>query len=471
MKRRSHLHAAFVGLLGFTPLLVFAQVKPIALYPQNPHYFLYKEKPHILITSGEHYGAVLNLAFDYTTYLDQLALDKLNLTRTFSGSYHEPGGAFNIAQNTLAPAPDKFICPWARSEMNGSKEGGKKFDLTRWDENYFERLKDFVSAAGTRGINVEFTFFCPFYEDTQWDISPMNSGNNINGVGNIGRNDVYTLDKNGGLLAVQETLVRKIVNELKDCSNLMYEICNEPYFGGVTLQWQQHIARIVQETEKSFPNRHLISQNIANGQSKIINPFEEVSVFNFHYAMPPVTVAMNYGLNRVIGDNETGFRGNSDSAYRMEAWRFILAGGGLFNNLDYSFTVRHERGDFQYPKEQPGGGSTSLRKQLGYLSRFMLNFNFTRMKPDSTTLTFVGATSGIAQTLSEPGKQYAIYLYRCSGVALQLALPPGRYELAWLNTLTGKYSGKKTILHRSQQLKITAPAFREDMALKILRKN
>ena len=38
--------------------------KPISLHPDNPHYFLFRGKPTVLITSGEHYGAVLNLDFD-----------------------------------------------------------------------------------------------------------------------------------------------------------------------------------------------------------------------------------------------------------------------------------------------------------------------------------------------------------------------------------------------------------------------
>jgi hypothetical protein len=48
------------------------QAKPVSLDPENPHYFLYKNKPTVLITSGEHYGAVLNTDFDYTIYLDEL---------------------------------------------------------------------------------------------------------------------------------------------------------------------------------------------------------------------------------------------------------------------------------------------------------------------------------------------------------------------------------------------------------------
>ena len=45
------------------------------------------------------------------------------------------------------------------------------------------------------------------------------------------------------MVAVHESLVRKLVTELHRFDNLYYEICNEPYFGGVTLDWQRRIAR------------------------------------------------------------------------------------------------------------------------------------------------------------------------------------------------------------------------------------
>src|SRR3954466_8071077 len=90
---------------------------PLQLHPENPHYFLWRGKPTVLITSGEHYGALLNLDFDYRKYLDTLAADGMMLTRVFSGAYVEPEGAFNIARNTLAPLPGRFISPWARSSQ------------------------------------------------------------------------------------------------------------------------------------------------------------------------------------------------------------------------------------------------------------------------------------------------------------------------------------------------------------------
>src|SRR6478752_6856463 len=142
--------------------------QPISLHPENPHYFLFRNRPTVLVTSGEHYGSVLNLDFDFEKYLKTLQADGLNLTRTFTGAYVEPSGSFNIASNTLAPVTGRFICPWARSETPGYVNGGNKFDLTKWSEPYFQRLKKFVSEASKRGIVVEFTLFCPFYEEAQW---------------------------------------------------------------------------------------------------------------------------------------------------------------------------------------------------------------------------------------------------------------------------------------------------------------
>src|SRR5881398_1449582 len=163
---RPIVFAALVVALAVAPAQ--AADPPLALHPDNPHYFLFRAKPTVLITSGEHYGAVLNLDFDYIKYLETLGKNGLNLTRTFSGAYVEPPEAFNIASNTLAPAPGRFICPWARSDAPGYANGGNKFDLTKWDEAYFRRLEDFVAQASKRGIVVELNLFCPIYEESQW---------------------------------------------------------------------------------------------------------------------------------------------------------------------------------------------------------------------------------------------------------------------------------------------------------------
>lgn len=455
---------------------------PLALHPDNPHYFLWRGKPTILITSAEHYGAVLNLDFDYRKYLDTLARDGLNNTRTFTGgTYVEPPGAFDITKNTLAPLTGRFISPWARSEQPGYNGGGNKFDLDRWDEAYFARLKDFVAHAGKRGVVVEVNLFCPFYEDSMWGLSPLHANNNVNGLGaGLSRTNVYTLDRHGGTLAAQVRMVRRLVEELREFDNVYYEICNEPYFGGVTVEWQHHIANQITEAQKDHQYRKLISRNVANGEARVTDPHPDISIYNFHYAYPPSTVPLNYGLNKVIGDNETGFQGTNDLPYRVEAWSFLLAGGGLFNHLDYSFVTGHEDGTFVYPMKSPGGGNPGFRSQMAILGAFMRSFDFVRMKPEPTAIVGGVPAGHRAFVLVEPGKAWAIYLARDvkakeapvgpQTAALRLHLPAGRYETEWLNPRTGRVDLRSAVESQGEVATVVSPGFEEDVALRLLKR-
>jgi hypothetical protein len=441
---------------------------PIALHPDNLHYFLFRGKPTVLITSTEHYGAVLNGDFDAVPYLDELHARGLNLTRTFSGTYREVPGSFRIAKNTLAPSLDGYIAPWPRTSTPGAADGGHRFDLDRWNDAYFDRLKAFVAAASDRGIVVEYVLFCPFYEEDLWNVNPMNARNNVNGVGNIPRTEAYT-GKHRDLQEKQEAFVRKAVRELNAFDNLYFEICNEPYFGGVTLEWQARIASVIVDTEKSLPNQHLIAQNIANGKAKIDRPNPAVSIFNFHYAAPPVTVGMNFGLGKAISDDETGFRGVTDRPYRIEAWDFLIAGGAVFDHLDYSFTTDRENGTNRVEEPTPGGGGSNFRSQLQVLKRFIEGFDLVKMAPDDKVIARVAPARTSARALSEPGKAYAIYIHGETRAELALDLPAGRYTAEWLNPRTGKVEASQELQSRGDRVTVTSPRYEEDIALRIRR--
>lgn len=409
----------------------------LRLHPDNPHYFLWRGEPTVIVTSGEHYGALLNLDFDYRRYLDTLHRDRLNGTRVFVGSYVEGDEAFNIAGNTLNPARGRFIAPWARSAEPGYADGGNKFDLTRWNEAYFRRLRDLVTYAGQRDVIVEMNLFSPMYEEGMWALSPLNAANNVNGVGRIGKDDVFTLDRHGGTLPFQEAMVRRIVSELRPYDNVYIEVCNEPYARQLSDAWHRHITDVIAEAMRGWDAPILISQNVANQAAKIVDPHPAISIFNFHYATPPSAVDMNYHLNRPIGDNETGFRGTGDDVYRMEAWEFMLAGGALFNHLDYSFTADHEDGTFEFPPTQPGGGGPTIRKQLAVLKQFIESFDFVRMAPDTATLRGGGPPLGSVRVLSEPGRAYAVYVRDLAST--------GPWSARWTGTIQAPEAGEYTL--------------------------
>jgi len=173
----------------------------------------------------------------------------------------------------------------------------------------------------------------------------------------------------------------------------------------------------------------------------------------------------------LIGDNETGFRGTNNLPYRTEAWDFILAGGALFNHLDYSFTVGREDGTFVYPSTQPGGGNATIRGQFHILCDFIHSFDFVHMKPDNTIIKGGVPAGGSVRALVEPGKACAIYVRQAgtNSVALQIALPEGKWRAEWVNTKTGQIA-QQTQFDSSATNTLNSPAFSEDIALRIVKR-
>jgi hypothetical protein len=449
---------------------------PVQLHPENPHYFLYKGDPLALITSAEHYGALLNLDFDYKKYLETLGADGMNYTRIFTGTYFEiPGESFSIKNNTLAPEKNRVITPW--TIVIDDLSGNFRYDLSTWNDAYFERLRDLMSVATENDVIVEVTLFSSIYRDAHWDICPQNPVNNVNITHEVNRFDAQTLN-NGTLLQYQEKFVRKMVQELNEFDNFFFEIQNEPwsdhkvavynienkeelpdvdwrfnahFADESALAWQKKIASFIDDEEKGLEKKHLIAQNYVNYKAPIPQVADNISIINFHYNWPE-SVTWNYGYNKVIGFDESGFAGSGDKVYRKQAWRFILSGGGLFNNLDYSFFSGYEDGSLE--NEAPGGGSTALRKQLKILSDFIHGFNLLALRPDYTSIKH--SPGLIPYVLSDPGQEYAIFLQSVTRASeIDLKLPAGKYTVKHLNTITGTLEKEETIQVGEETFRLT----------------
>jgi len=235
------------------------------------------------------------------------------------------------------------------------------------------------------------------------------------------------------------------------------------------MAWQRHFSLLINEEEAKLPKQHLIAQNFCNFKYPIDEVPEEISIINFHYAWPEAAY-WNLGWDRVVGFDESGFRGTGDEVYRKQAWHFILAGGGLFNNLDYSFVAGHEDGSFENQGPDggsPGGGSATLRKQLNVLKGFIQNFDFIRMQPNQNLVQH--APGIFVRGLAEEGKQYAVYLDGKGPTTLHLNIPRGRYRIEWIDTKSGSTIVADQVRVTKQGLKLISPPFEEDLALRILK--
>jgi len=460
---------------------------PIALHPENPHYFQYRGKTLALVTSAEHYGSVLNLDFDYTKYLETLADEGMNYTRIFTGVYFEIyGESFGIQKNTLAPKKGRLITPWETIPVDGKL----KYDLDKWNEAYFVRLKDFLTLAQEKDIIVEVTLFSSIYREEHWELSPLNPENNANVDSAVSRFDVQS-GTDHPIFPFQEKFVRKMVTELNPFDNFFFEIQNEPwadhpvpvynivnkeqlntndwqykadFSSAGAMQWQAKIASIITDAENHLPKKHLIAQNYVNFKASIPEVRENISIINFHYAWPEA-VKWNYHFNRVIGFDESGFAGSEDKVYRRQAWKFMLSGGGLFNNLDYSFFPGSETGTGQ--NTAPGGGSPELRRQLKILADFLHSFELEKMHPDCNSV--VSAPGLIPYCISDPGNAYAIY-FRATGTTgseVKIQTGSGTFSVEHLDPVSGISSNQQTITAREGIVSLSIQLPSGELAVKL----
>jgi hypothetical protein len=431
------------------------------LFPDNPHYVEFRGKPTLLVGSGEHYGAVLNLDFEYIPYLDRLAQDGLNLVRIFSGTYRELPGEFGILHNTLAPQQAKFISPWPENDAG-------KFDLSRMNVAYLARLRDFIRQASDRGIVVELCLFCFWYSPRLWEASPMHPAHTLQGVGPMDKERVYQLADND-LLPYHESLVRSLVTALNEFDNVYFEVCNEPYSRHdhtAYLDWQHHIVDVITGTEDHLPNRHLVAINYQNRTQRIPFHHPSVSICNFHYAVPDA-VKENYHHGCLLADDETGFVGQIAAPYRREAWNFMLSGGGAFSHLDYSFTCEHPDGSARIEGNTPGYGGPDLRQQLGMLRRFLEEHEIWKMVPYHEMFAW-NAGRIQAEVMCIPNQLYLVYFAQnWPGNTQLLALPGGKYELEYFNPISGQGFSKQVFDHPGVYYRLDLPNHNDDLVMRL----
>ena len=450
--------------------------QPLSLHPENSKYFLFRGKPTILVGSGV-YGAVIHRDFDYIVYLNELSRLGLNQTRLFTGSFVARSSlAGDGYADSLVPR-DRLLAPWARSAVPGYALGGNKFDLDRWDPEYFGRLRSFVAEAARRGVVVEIVFFSANYGESNWSASPLQAGNNVNGIGGVAANETYRLDGEPRLLEAQERLVEKIVRELSHFDNVYYEPLNEPQYAacpsGVSSceapgGWEEHIIGLIDRTERSLGGRHLIARGVGNVGFAIGNVPSAVSILNFHYARPQA-VRANHQLGLAIADDETGLEGRSDRPYRTEGWEFMLAGGAVFSNLDWTFTADREDGTYRLSEDfQYGGGGVELRQQLAFMKRFLESFDLVRLRPVQALVRRGMPAGATVHALARRGREYAIYVSGGNGVArLSLDLPAGRYRLTWHDPKTGRMTKRAKLAHAGGEATVVSPRYSDDLALAI----
>jgi len=461
--------------------------QPIRQHPDNPHYFLFRGMPTILVTSAEHYGAVINLDFDYIPYLDTLHAYGLNYTRIYPGTLLETDGAF-VKDNTLGPRCGRHIVPWARSTIPGFALGNR-FDLDKWDPAYFERLRDFIVQAGKREIVVELCLFNGMYEEF-WPVNPLYHENNLQGIGTCRFNEFQTLaDK--PLVARQEAFVEKIIREVNDFDNIILEIVDEPSIWDAPpaefRAWTLHMLEFAYNVETKLSKRHLIAQ-MQDGKKDSPADFADhplVSVITGQYTYGSTwdgalrVLELEYEHDKPVEFNETnrfpaGYKGDVVSSSRTEAWEFIVGGGAGFNQLNSIYTILNPAG------KAPENEKTLTALQN--LKNFIYGFDFVKMRRDMGCIRGGAPSGAFASGMSEPGRQYALYMHHSEiddsrtiyivrpgeyQEKIQMDIGKGDYIMDWVDPASGRTIRSEQFAHNGGIRIFTTPVYSIDIALRI----
>jgi hypothetical protein len=464
-------------------------VKPIQVHPENPHYFLFRGQPTILLTSAEHYGSVINLDFAFEPYLNVLEEAGLNYTRIYPGAYFETADYF-VKDNPLGPLPGRQVLPWARSEQPGYPLGGNKFDLDTWDVAYFDRLRNFIEQAGLRGIVVEICLFNCMYPDL-WSLMPLYHQNNLQGVGTCDFIDVQTL-RDIDLVTRQEAYVRKIMLEANPYDNVILEICDEPGLWGLAESeyrpWIDRMIQVIMEVESDLPNHHLIAQQVCGvlGGPGDFSTDPRIQVITGQYVWMADGGQLGgmrlldavYSLKKPIEENETSYypiwygEGDRVGAVRVEAWEFIVGGGGGYNHLNALYST--------FNSAAQGTGNEAVLAVFQTLKSFMYSFDFIKM--EAYFITGGVPTGAFTRCLAETGMQYALYIHHSKLIGsshyeiqpghyqenLVLTIPPGKYRAEWVEPASGKALRVDIVPHQGGRCTLRTPEYSVDMALRMV---
>jgi hypothetical protein len=465
---------------------------PLRVHPQNGRYFTDNGGRAIYLTGSHTWASFQEIGlpgsppFDWPGYLAMLKANHHNFIRLWVWEQAKKA-AWTQDEIAFSPLPYQTV----------AQGGQTKYDLAKWNEAYFQRLRQRVVEAGQQGFYVSVMLFQGWSQNrTQtanadpWDHHPFNPLNNVNGVGKSVKNHhqddvalptLHSL-KNGDVLAHQEAYVRKVVSTLNDLDNVLYEILNE---GGLK-DWQYHIINLIKKTEAGLPKQHpvgmthaialqppMLNRDLWNSPADWISPAKEPDPWFY----PGATLQQDYqydppangGQKVVINDTDHlwGHGGNSQWVWKsflrglnpifMDPWQ-NLAGHLDRKKVDWMFIKGGiAKDDRNYPDWEP------IRQNMGYTRRYADRMDLAKMAPRADL-------SSTHYCLAHPGQEYLVYFPNAGTATLNLLDADGEFAVEWFVPMLNRTVPGPEPVKGGDYVVITAPFSSGDVVLYLKKK-
>ncbi len=435
-----------------------AQENAIKPYEGNPSYWQYKGKSVLLLGGSDDENL-----YQWT---GEKLVEQLDLLTGAGGNY---------LRCTIRDRDEGNLKPWMRVD-NG------KYDLDRFNAEYWERFSVFLEACHKRDIIVQVEVWATYDYLTNWDISPFRPSNNINLTGrNCSLPEQYDpgiwpgeADKpcpfyhtipvhnnDTRVLFYQQAYIDKLLSISLAYPNILYCIDNE-IWTSAPMEWgwywsryirdkAEEAGRIVNITEMyCFPGFDLRYGEA--GMTMILGVLDHPEIFDY---LDISNVGMfsgeyfyrqayeiYYQINRQERPRPVNFvkiYGNPDAGYDL-----AVASKGP-ETFWIAITSGMASARFHRPPTGLGineTAQTSIRAMREFEERVRPWECSPRME-----MTFDNYQNE-AYLITNPGKAYGLYFPKTDldgKISVDLTDMEGPGTLQWLNVETGKWGAQKTI--------------------------
>jgi hypothetical protein len=373
-----------------------------------------------------------------------------------------------------ASAPPDFVAsplPWLRTGPGKATDGGLKFDLTRFDPSFFERLRTRVEALRRAGIYVGVYLFTGewlnIFRCTS-DGYPFTDANNVNGV-----DDGYTGGKQGiGALTMtapntitryQDAYVEKVIDTLNDLPNVLWIVSEEAPANSTW--WNEHQISHVRAYEKKKRYQHPI------GYAALIRAPDTI-IYNSDadWVAPQVRISPN----KTCGNGKPACKVNvndSDHSYweiwndtpqqnRNYAWENFMTGNQvLFMDPYVTYYPRQKRNLCVSPAHGICSGPDlrweNFRNNLGYILKYSRRVNL----GDATSRGSLSSTGYCLAQTPSVGAEYLVYAPSGGPFTIDLSGMPSSRTLTveWFNPSSGATIAGNPIPSGSSSQSFTPP--------------
>jgi hypothetical protein len=431
---------------------------PLRVHSTNPRYFADSTGKAVLLTGSHTWNNLVDMGpsdppapFDYAAYLDFLERHGHNFIRlwawdSLTWDTRANRESSRQAVNNVAPQP------WLRTGSGMALDGKPKLDLEKFNDSYFQRLRERVQAAGQRGMYVSVMLFegwglmhanrgraAP--AGWAWRGHPLHPENNVNGVNADPDGDGQNIQVHSlaipSVTKVQQAYIRKVVDTVHDLDNFLYEVINE----GGEKEWDWWVVNTIREYEATKPKQHPIGITGHGAEplaSMLASPADWISPGRRDgYGDDPPDWNDKQKISLLDTDHIWGIGGNP-----VWAWKAFLRGHNPIFMDPYDNSVL-AKGSVE--------SWDPLRKSLGVIRTLSERVNLAAMRPQDEL-------ASTKYCLAEPGRAYIVFLPSGGEVTLDLQGASGTLNAEWVHPVTGAHTKAGQIaLGASQTLQSASP--------------